>query len=59
MIPSADNMKAYGAVLEKVLQILRLAADFLLDLLAPRDVLEAIDGALDAARVVAQDADVD
>src|SRR4051812_17527972 len=51
-------MKTYGAVVEKVLEVLRLPADFLLSLLASGDVLEAIDRALDAAGMVAQSADV-
>lgn len=56
---AADDMQPHGTVLEKVLQILRCPADFLLNPLASGDVLEAIDGALDSARVVAQGADID
>ncbi|MGY3075869.1 hypothetical protein ACVWZZ_002240 [Bradyrhizobium sp. LM6.10] len=56
---SADDMKAHRPIIEKVLQVLRLPADFLLDLLASGDVLEAIYGALDAASLIAQRPDVE
>ena len=52
-------MKADRTVLEEILKVRTLAADFSFHRLLTRDVLKAVDGSLDLAAVISQGTNID